>query len=172
MSKPHEPRFSFPSQTAPTNDTTSAPNNGTSSPPNPAGNQHVVPASDPSTTTSAATPSPFLPLSIGFPRIIDVATFSPDAFPVSNLAIPDLVVTVLYNYDLTHGKEALAAFLNFVYTEFCFVCSVPSQSQFHIEREKDIVLVSLLDTRKIPLMEVLFQAQSAHCRIMLTGDMT
>lgn len=75
-----------------------------------------------------------------------------DAVQLSSIAIPDLVITVLYNYDLTHGKEVLGAFLNFVNTEFCFVWrnlrGGPSL-QFHIEREGDIVLVGFRNSPKI-----------------------
>ncbi|KAL9602834.1 MAG: hypothetical protein Q9219_001529 [cf. Caloplaca sp. 3 TL-2023] len=108
--------------------------------------QPTTPHSDrnPSTPTPTPQTSPFLTNSIGFPRVIDTRAYSPSISPATPFTIPDLVVTVLYNYDCATGKKTLAAFLDFGNTEFCFLRREKVEEgmglQFQIEREGDFVL--------------------------------
>ncbi|KAI4194263.1 MAG: hypothetical protein LQ348_002691, partial [Seirophora lacunosa] len=73
----------------------------------------------PSFSTSPPAPSPFLSTFIGFPRLIDLANY----IPSSHIKIPDLILTVLHNHDLAHGKQTLAAFLDFENLDFHFARS-------------------------------------------------
>ncbi|KAL9003991.1 MAG: hypothetical protein Q9188_003176 [Gyalolechia gomerana] len=88
--------------------------------------------------------SVFSTISPGFPRLIDIDMYFAGLSRSSNVDVPDLVATVLYNYDLVTGKNALAAFLDLANTEFCFVwenfTGRPLQVNFHIERDGDMVL--------------------------------
>lgn len=79
----------------------------------------------------------------------------------SNVDVPDLVATVLYNYSIVTGKNALAAFLDLANTEFDFVwenfTGRPLQVNLHIERDGDMVLVrtsspSNLDDKTVVLV--------------------
>lgn len=95
----------------------------------------------PSFSTSPPAPSPFLSTFIGFPRLIDLANY----IPSSHIKIPDLILTVLHNHDLAHGKQTLAAFLDFENLDFHFARSQLEGEEkgmyFHIQRDRHIVLV-------------------------------
>ncbi|KAL9024724.1 MAG: hypothetical protein Q9196_006302 [Gyalolechia fulgens] len=142
---------------------TAAPTTMRSLPSTPAANPRTSPRSAPSTTTSTTTSttapsSVFSTVSLGFPRLVDLDTYSPDLSPSSNVDIPDLVITILYNYDILNGKNVLAAFLDFVNTEFYFVWKDLTRGQlqvdFHIEREGDMVLVCTLSPEKLVIKQL------------------
>ncbi|KAL8960633.1 MAG: hypothetical protein Q9193_002701 [Seirophora villosa] len=98
----------------------------------------------PSSSTSPPAPSPFLSTFIGFPRLIDLANYKPSL----HSTIPDLMVTVLHNHDLAHGKETLAAFLDFKNLDFNFARRQLEGEEkglyFHIQRDRQMVLMTEL----------------------------
>ncbi|KAI4168624.1 MAG: hypothetical protein LQ343_006289 [Gyalolechia ehrenbergii] len=144
-SEPARITFSSPATRIPSNPTTAALNAMTSLPSTPAANPRTNPMSAPSTTTSMAiSSSVFSTISLGFPRLIDMDMYFPGLSRPSNVDVPDLVATVLYNYSIVTGKNALAAFLDLANTEFDFVwenfTGRPLQVNLHIERDGDMVL--------------------------------